>query len=288
MNTIDLHCHTTASDGKYTPTQLVQMAAEMDLRTIAVCDHDSTEGLAEALTIGAKLGVEVVPSVELSCDVAEGELHMLGYYPDYSNAAFQAELSRLREGRVGRAEGMVRKLVALGYPITFERVQQLAGDGSIGRPHVAQALIEAGSCATKTRPLTSSSAATARPTSSAPGCRRPTPAGWCAASAACRSSLIRSSSWRTVTQRSRCRLMLLFRSWWRPAWPASRPYYPSYTPGHIERLRRLARQYGLIVTGGSDFHGEGSAGAPLGSIYVPAKCLTALKQAHAAAASALN
>jgi len=65
-------------------------------------------------------------------------------------------------------------------------------------------------------------------------------------------------------------------------------YYPSYTPGHIERLRRLARQYGLIVTGGSDFHGEGSAGAPLGSIYVPAKCLTALKQAHTAAAAALN
>ena len=288
MNTIDLHCHTTASDGKYTPTRLVQMAAEMDLRTIAVCDHDSTEGLAEALAVAARLGVEVVPSVELSCDVSEGELHMLGYYPDYGNATFQAELSRLREGRVGRAEGMVRKLAALGYPIAFERVQQLAGAGSIGRPHVAQALIEAGLVRNKNEAF-----------DKLIGRNGPAYVERAKLSPADACRLVRSVGGLPVFAHP---FIIMADGYTKEPLPvdASLPelvesglagletYYPSYTPGHIERLRRLARHYGLIVTGGSDFHGEGSAGAPLGSIYVPAKCLTALKQAHASASTGLT
>ncbi len=281
MNTIDLHCHTTASDGKYTPTQLVQMAAEMDLRAIGVCDHDSTEGLVEALAVAATLGVEVIPGIELSCDVVEGELHMLGYYLDFANLAFQAELSRLREGRVGRAEGMVQKLTALGYPITFERVKELAGDGAIGRPHVAQALIEAGHVRNKGEAFdkligrNGPAYVERAKLSPAEGCR-----------------LVRSVGGLPVFAHP---FIILADGRTREPLPveASLPelvdaglagietYYPSYTPGHIDRLLKLARRYGLFVTGGSDFHGEGSAGAPLGSVYVPAKCLAALKQARA-------
>lgn len=286
MNTIDLHCHTTASDGKYTPTQLVQMAAEMDLRTIAVCDHDSTEGLVEAQTAGAMLGVEVIPSVELSCDVDDGELHMLGYYPDFGDAGFQAELARLRDGRIGRAAGMVRKLTELGYPISFERVRQLAGDGAIGRPHVAQALIEAGHVRNKGEAFDK---LIGRNGPAYVERAKLTPAD------ACR--LIRGVGGLPVFAHP---FIILADGRTLEPLPvdASLPelveaglagietYYPSYTPGHIERLLRLARRYGLVVTGGSDFHGEGSAGAPLGSIYVPAKCLTALKQAHAAGIAA--
>jgi hypothetical protein len=283
MNTVDLHCHTTASDGKYTPAQLVQMAAEMDLRTIAICDHDSTEGLAEAMAAGATLGVEVIPGIELSCDVAEGELHMLGYYPDFGNATFQSELVRLREGRVGRAEGMVQKLTELGYPISFARVQQLAGDGAIGRPHVAQALIEAGHVRNKGEAFDK---LIGRHGPAYVERAKLLPAD------ACR--LLRSVGGLPVFAHP-----FIVTGDGRTLEPlpvdAALPelvdaglvgietYYPSYTPGHIERLLRLARRYGLIVTGGSDFHGEGAAGAPLGGIYVPAKCLTALKQAHSAA-----
>ena len=285
MNTIDLHCHTTDSDGKYTPTQLVQMAAEMDLRTIGVCDHDSTEGLAEALAVGASLSVEVVPGVELSCDVEQGELHMLGYYPSFDHAAFQAELARLREGRVGRAEGMVQKLAELGYPISFERVQQLAGDGAIGRPHVAQALIEAGHVRTKGEAFDKligrhgPAYVERAKLSPADACRLLRSVGGLPVFA---HPFIVTGDGRTLeplpVEASLPELV-------DAGLAGIETYYPGYTPGHIERLMRLARRYGLVVTGGSDFHGEGSAGAPLGSIYVPAKCLTALKQAHASSST---
>ena len=278
MNTIDLHCHTTASDGRHSPTELVQMAVELGLRAIAVCDHDSTEGLDEALVASRAVGIEVVPAVELSCDVAEGELHMLGYFPDYADAALQAELSRLREGRIGRAQGMVRKLADLGYPISFERVQALAGDGAIGRPHIAQALVEA-------RHVQSKGEAFERligrhgpayvdraKLSPADACRVICRAGGLPVFA---HPFIATASGRVLepmpVESSLPELV-------EAGLAGLEVYYPNYTPVLIERLLRLSRQYGLLVTGGSDFHGEGSAGAALGSVYVPPKCLTALKQ----------
>ncbi len=280
MNTIDLHCHTTASDGRHSPTELVQMAAELGLRAIAVCDHDSTEGLDEALTAGRAAGVEVIPSVELSCDVERGELHILGYYPDYADNAFQAELSRLREGRFGRAQAMVRKLAALGYPISFERVQKLAGDGAIGRPHIAQALIEArlvqnkGEAFERLIGRNGPAYVERAKLSPADACRMIRRVGGLPVFA---HPFIALASGRVLEPMPV-----------EPSLPALveaglaglEVYYPNYTPVLIDRLLRLARQHGLLVTGGSDFHGEGSAGAALGGVYVPPKCLTALKAAR--------
>jgi hypothetical protein len=280
MNTIDLHCHTTASDGRHSPTDLVQMAAELGLRAIAVCDHDSTEGLDEALAAGRVAGIEVIPAVELSCDVAEGELHMLGYYPNYAQGSFQAELSRLREGRVGRAQAMVGKLIALGYPISFERVQDLAGDGAIGRPHIAQALIEA-------RLVQNKGEAFDRLI----GRRGPAYVERAKLSPVDACRMIRSVGGLPVFAHPFIALAsgrVLEPMPVEPALPALveaglaglEVYYPNYTPALIDRLLRLSRQYGLLVTGGSDFHGEGSAGAALGGVYVPPKCLAALKEAR--------
>lgn len=286
MNTIDLHCHTTASDGRHSPTELVQMAAEMGLRAIAVCDHDSTEGLDEALAAGRAAGVEVIPSVELSCDVAEGELHILGYFVDYSDAAFQAELSRLREGRVGRAQAMVRKLNALGYAITFDRVQELASDGAIGRPHIAQALIEARLVQNKgeafERLIGRGGAAYVERAKLSPadGCRLIRRAGGLPVFA---HPFIALASGRVLEPMPvEASLPDLAAA----GLAGLEVYYPNYTPVLIERLLRLSRQYGLLATGGSDFHGEGVAGAPLGGVYVPPKCLAALKAAHQQASQA--
>lgn len=283
MNQIDLHTHTTASDGKHSPTELVQMAGELGLHAVAVCDHDSTAGLAEALAAGAQTGVEVIPAIELSCDVAEGELHMLGYFPNYSDPAFQAELNRLREGRVGRAQAMVRKLNELGYPITYERVLELAGDGAIGRPHVAQALVEARLVQNKGEAF---DRLIGRNGPAHVDRAKLLPVDAC--------HLIRSVGGLPVFAHP-----FIAMASGRVLEPmpveASLPdlvdaglagievYYPNYTPRLIERLLRLSRKFGLLVTGGSDFHGEGSAGASLGGVYVPNKCLTALKAAHAAA-----
>ena len=143
--TVDLHLHTRASDGRLTPTELVELAASKGLRTISVSDHDTTAGLAEAQRAVDKIpGMRLIPGIELSCDVPGGEVHMLGYFMDTSDAGFQRTLEIFREGRLARGEGMVRKLAEFGLHIEWERVLEIAGDASVGRPHVAQALVEAG------------------------------------------------------------------------------------------------------------------------------------------------
>lgn len=281
MNFLDLHCHTTASDGKLTPTELVAAAAQLGLRAIAVTDHDSTEGVEQALATGANLDIEVIPGVELSCDVDAGELHMLGYYPDVTNAHFQAELARLRDGRWGRARAMAQRLSDLGYPVSFERIQELAGDGAIGRPHVAQALIEAGHVATRGEafekligrngpayvPRAKLSPVEAvkliRQVGGVPVFAHP--------------YIVLSDNQRLEPLPVEESLPQLVEA----GLAGLEAYYPNYPADLTAFVLELARRHELIVTGGSDFHGPGVAGAPLGSIYVPSKCLHMLKEAHA-------
>jgi predicted metal-dependent phosphoesterase TrpH len=141
---IDLHTHTVFSDGTFTPSESVKLALERGLTTLAITDHDSTEGLPEAFAAADDTGLEIVPGTEFST-VWEGQgVHVLAYWPDLDHEELQAELRRLREDRYTRGERMVQRLRELGYPVTFERVREIAGGGAIGRPHVAQALVEAG------------------------------------------------------------------------------------------------------------------------------------------------
>jgi 3',5'-nucleoside bisphosphate phosphatase len=111
---------------------------------MALTDHDSTDGLDEALAAGARLGLRVVPGIELSTELPNASIHVLGLFLDYRQPAFQTAVRRFRAARLERARRMVDALAALGAPIRLERVYELAGDGSVGRPHVAQALVEAG------------------------------------------------------------------------------------------------------------------------------------------------
>lgn len=142
---VDLHLHTTASDGRLTPTELVELTASKGLRTISVSDHDTTAGLEEAQRAVDRIpGMRLIPGIELSCDVPGGEVHMLGYFMDIEDAGFQEMLAGFREGRLARGEGMVAKLAEFGMHIEWERVLEIAGDASVGRPHIAQALVEKG------------------------------------------------------------------------------------------------------------------------------------------------
>src|SRR5438132_1030931 len=144
MPGIDLHVHTTYSDGTFSPREAVALARERGLDTLAMTDHDSIDGLPEGFVAGAEAGVQVVPGVEFST-VRDGEgVHVLAYYTDLEDQPFLAELRRLREDRFSRGERMVAKLQDLGYPITFDRVREIAKGGTIVRPHVAWALVEAG------------------------------------------------------------------------------------------------------------------------------------------------
>ena len=141
----DFHTHTTASDGKRTPTQLVELAVERGLRALAITDHDSTEGIAEALEAAARHpGFILVPGIEMSTDIPGDEIHMLGFSVDHKDPQFQATLTDLRDARRDRGRMMVDKLHELGVEIPWSRVEELAGGGSVGRPHVAQALLEGG------------------------------------------------------------------------------------------------------------------------------------------------
>jgi predicted metal-dependent phosphoesterase TrpH len=143
----DFHNHSTASDGRLTPTQLVDLAAGRGVRILALTDHDSTEGIAEAQAAAARHdGFFLLPGTELSTDIEGDEVHILGYFSAevLTNADLQAQLARFREGRFERGRLMTEKLAALGMPVSWERVLEIAGDASVGRPHVAQAMLEAG------------------------------------------------------------------------------------------------------------------------------------------------
>jgi predicted metal-dependent phosphoesterase TrpH len=141
----DFHTHSTASDGVKTPTQLVDLVASQGVVYHALTDHDSTEGIAEARVAAARHpNYTLIPGVEMGTDIEGAEVHMLGLYLYPEDDELQGALRTLREGRVGRGLGIVNKLREMDIMIEWERVQQIAGDASVGRPHIAQALVEAG------------------------------------------------------------------------------------------------------------------------------------------------
>jgi 3',5'-nucleoside bisphosphate phosphatase len=123
---------------------VVRLAHARGVSTMALTDHDSTEGLAEAQQVGAELGVRVIPGIELSTDLPGVSIHVLGLFLNHTDSDFQQQVHAFRAARVTRAEQMVSRLSELGAPISLERVLEIAGEGSVGRPHVAQALLEAG------------------------------------------------------------------------------------------------------------------------------------------------
>lgn len=142
---VDLHLHTTASDGKYRPAEVVRRAAGLGLSVIAIADHDSVDGIAPALAAAKSFpGLTVIPCVEVSTDVPRGEVHVLGYFIDYTSAELNAALAHFRDSREGRAKGMIDKLSGMGINIEWWRVKEIAGEGSVGRPHIAQAMLEKG------------------------------------------------------------------------------------------------------------------------------------------------
>ncbi|MCY3657339.1 MAG: PHP domain-containing protein [Chloroflexota bacterium] len=145
MSKGDFHTHSTHSDGVRSPTELIDLAYKRGVRVMALTDHDTLDGLEEAEAAAARHpGFLLVPGVELSCDVPGTEVHMLGYFIDRKDARLQEQLDSFREGRIDRAQRIIGALERLGAPIEWERVQELAGEASVGRPHIAQALLEAG------------------------------------------------------------------------------------------------------------------------------------------------
>ena len=145
----DLHSHSDRSDGTLTPTEEMRLAASRDLAGVALTDHDTFDGLEEAAAAAHDLGLDFVPGIEFSAEYDGASLHILGYWVDPHDEAVNAELDRLSATRFRRGELIVEKLHELGFEIDFERVRRIAGGQTIARPHVAQAMVEAGIVATE-------------------------------------------------------------------------------------------------------------------------------------------
>jgi len=141
---IDLHSHTTASDGTFSPKALVNLAKSEGIEAIAITDHDTIEGLPDALEEGKKNGIEVIPGVEISIDHQPGSMHVLGLFLDIKSIMLNENLAVLQKSRSSRNPQIIKKLNELGLPITMEEVQKISGGGQVGRPHIAAVLLKKG------------------------------------------------------------------------------------------------------------------------------------------------
>ena len=139
---VDLHSHTNYSDGFHSPEELVHKAKDAEITILSITDHDSVNAIEEATRIGEKLGIEIIPGVEISSDLRGAEVHILGYFIDIENKELAHYLSFFREERVLRAARIVEKLNYLGFEITLDDVLEKAKNSAVGRPHIAQAMVE--------------------------------------------------------------------------------------------------------------------------------------------------
>jgi len=243
----DFHSHSTASDGARAPAEVVRLAYEQGVRVLALTDHDSTEGVAEARRAAAAYpDFTLVPGVEFGTDIAGGEVHVLGLFLEPDHSELQSTLRRLREGRVGRALGMVEKLRAMGFDITWEQVQRIAGDASVGRPHVAQALLEQGHIQTISEAFDkyigrSGPAYVEREKLSPADAVR---------------MIVRLGGVADLAHPADLEgLDGLLAELKGAGLSALEVYYKDYSPETVGRLAASARRFGLIALGGSDYHG---------------------------------
>ena len=245
----DLHMHSTASDGVYTPEALMNLAADLGCTHVALTDHDSTAGIPLALEAAKRRGMQLIPGVELSCG-AQKEIHVLGYGFDPENAALRAFCEARVAQRVARMEAMVQRLCELGKPIEMKRVRELAR-GVIARPHMARAMVEAGYV---------TSVADAFDRYLKPGRPAYVPKEDVKVAEAVR--LIAQAGGIAVLahpmelKMGETQLESLIGEWRAQGLSGVEVYHPSAQNNHAAFLHNLARREGMLVTGGSDFHGE--------------------------------
>src|SRR3990172_8997639 len=144
MEFVDLHLHTTASDGVMSPSEMVRYAKARGLRAIAITDHDTIEGLEEGLAEGERIGLEVIQGIEISAEHSPGSMHLLGYFFDINHPLLNERLAYLQKARAERNPKIVANLNRLGIRITYDEVVKASGGGQVGRPHFAQILLEKG------------------------------------------------------------------------------------------------------------------------------------------------
>jgi len=257
----DLHIHSTASDGRLTPAEVVQEAARRGLKFMSLTDHDTVDGIALALAaVQSFPGLKLIPGVEISTDIPQGEAHVLGYFIDYTDRELLETLERFRNSRLKRAQGMVAKLDKLGIHLDWPRVQQIAGDSVMGRPHIAQAMLEKGYIDSFKQAFTDyighdGPAYVER--------EKLTPAEAVALIIKARGLAVLAHPF-TINEPEAMIIEL------KAAGLAGiETYYNNYTAKDISHLLAIAQEHNLIATGGSDYHGIDPGETAIGDIDLP-------------------
>ncbi|NLC14902.1 MAG: PHP domain-containing protein [Firmicutes bacterium] len=277
----DLHVHTTASDGHLAPGEVVQQSVELGLKAVSICDHDTMSGYLQLarmyppgeLGIVRLKGLEVIPGIEINSKWEQRELHILGYFVDPLNETFSRLLASLAESRLQRVHAVVERLASLGMPVQVSRVLELSQGDSVGRPHVAQAMMEKG-YVSSTKQAFKLYLGIGKPAyvdrhhlSPAQSIKAIRAAGGIAVWA---HPGITDADW-------------LVHELMEHGLQGIEVYHSEHDEQEQQKYLNMARENGLVVTGGSDFHGPSSSeGAPMGSFGISYQTLETLKRLVAA------
>ena len=266
---IELHCHSTASDGDCTPAEIVERALALGITSLAITDHDCVDGVEEALEAARELSIRIIPAVELSCHFEGKEVHLLGYFIEHRDPDFLELLERMKQERRERVHQILKKLSDLGIELTFEAVEAHASGEAIGRPHVARALVEAGH---------SSSVSAAF--DQYIGNSGPAYVGRTVLSLEEGIEAVRKAGGVSVLAHPG-----VYRDWARVERILKLPvtgmevWHPAHKRADRKRAKKLGGRYNKILTGGSDFHGPRGDYHEMGSSAVTEGVVTRLLNA---------
>ena len=256
---VDLHTHTTASDGKLTPEALFQKALDLKIQVLSITDHDSVSGLESILPLSAaNPSLRIIPGIEMS---AEGDIncHLLGYFINLEAAGLRQKLDDLRQKRLKRIQAMTQKMNALGIAVAYDRVVALAAGGSVGRPHIADALVEMRVVKSRQEAFDRFLKRDGPAYVSSDGPTAAETIAWIRSVGGV--PVLAHPSYYTTPEFLK-RLVDL-------GLMGIEVYYPEHSRALKERYLGLAKTYGLVATGGSDFHGPKTHRSALACVDVP-------------------
>lgn len=280
MSRLDLHLHTTHSDGSFTPTEIVWLAQKAGVTTLAITDHDITTGIAEAAEAGRERGIDVIPGIEISSIFGDSELHILGYFLDWRDQTLNERLATLRESRHRRNPRIIERLRAAGIDITYDEVRAIAGSDAVGRPHIARVMMEKRVVASAKEAF-DLWLAEGRPAYVPRELPSPVEAiQWIKAAKGL--PVLAHPTWVKTKEGT---LTELVRGLKADGLDGVEVHYSTHTARQTRDYLALAKELDLLVTGGSDFHGitkpDIGVGIGKGTLHISLSLLDALKNAAA-------
>lgn len=282
MEYIDLHVHSSASDGSFTPEEVVDLARNAGLSVFALTDHDTVDGVPAAVSYAATLeDIDVIPGIELSCYYNNREIHIVGLFVDYKNPVFLEGLQKLKEARENRNKKMVQNFVDAGIPLTIEELKHGNPNSVITRAHFARVLVEKGICKSKQEAF-----------DRYVGIHCPFYLAKPQVTPEHVLGLIKEANGTAILAHpysykfSKAEVETLLDVLIPMGLAGMECYYSTYDDGQIQELRSIALKKNLLVSGGSDFHGvvkpDISIGTGRGNLHIPSRLLTAIEEYRSA------